>query len=354
MRQLDPYVVLGLEREATVEEVKKAYRQMARDLHPDHNADPEATVRFQEIRSAYDMIGSEGKKRSYDALHISPFTSYGTLGASGSGLSSLFKAPPAGQRARPAMRGRDLETEVAIAFEDALNGSTAEVEVEFEELCPDCGGDRSYQDACRVCGGSGLQVTEGDMTSTRLCLRCHGSGMLSCNRCEGAGLVKQQRKHKVKVPAGVDEGTRIRISGKGSPGVSGGQDGDLYVITRVLPSEIYERRGADLILDVPITYPEAVLGGSVVLPTPDGPISLKVPEGSMPGRLLRIRGRGVPKLGEQGRGDLYARIGITLPERLSADEKDLLETLLEVSTETPRAHFFPDGAPDSAVEEDES
>lgn len=339
-RSVDPYFILGIEREASQEEIKRAYRNLVRAFHPDRNREnPEAEQRFREVQQAYELIGKEDKRRQYDAIHRSPFSSYGTAGAPSS-FSSLFKKPPApGQRGRPAVRGRDVEVEVNVAFDDALRGTTAEVQVEIEGVCPDCDGDRNYRELCRQCGGSGLESGE-DHLATKICPRCHGSGQVSCLRCDGVGRVKETRRHKVKIPAGVDEGTRIRIAGKGAPGASGGAPGDLYVTTRIEPSTLFERRGGDLILEVPVTYPEAVLGAQVVLPTPDGPISLKIPPNSLHGRLLRVRGRGAPKIGEGERGDLFARIAITLPEEPSDDERDLLETLMDVSTESPRAHFF--------------
>jgi molecular chaperone DnaJ len=351
MEPADPYFILGVERNASIDDIKRAYRRLARDFHPDRNPEnPEAAERFQEVRAAYDQIGTDQKKREWDALHVNPFQSYGTVGSGPQGFSSLFKQPPQpGQRARPAMRGRDIETEVQISFEAALQGTTADVDFSVDEVCDRCEGDRSFREVCPLCGGSGLETGE-DHLATRICPTCQGDEKVPCTKCGGSGRIKDTRRHRVKIPAGVDDGTRIRISGKGGPGASGGQPGDLYVVTRVAPSEVYERRGADLILDVPVTYPEAVLGANVILPTPDGPISLKVPAGSLPGRLLRVRGRGMARLGETARGDLYARIAITLPDRLTEDERDLLETLKEVSSEMPRQHFFPDGMP---LEEEE-
>jgi molecular chaperone DnaJ len=173
-----------------------------------------------------------------------------------------------------------------------------------------------------------------------VCPLCRGEGKVSCNSCGGTGRKIERRHHNVKIPAGVETGTRIRIADKGAQGTSGGPPGDLYVNVSVGENPLYERQGANLILDVPLTYAEAVLGADIVLPTLDGPISLKVPAFSESGRLLRVRGRGTPKLGERTRGDLFARLRITTPESITDDERDLLETLSDISSENPRAHFF--------------
>jgi molecular chaperone DnaJ len=341
--QADPYVVLGVERSWSQDDIKKAYRRLVREFHPDSNSDnPDATERFREIQEAYELIGrDEQRRREYDRSHRNPFTSFGQGGGD---FSTLIRQPPSpGQRPRPPMKGKDIEADVEIEFDDALHGATPEVTVEVDEICADCEGDRTQKVTCTECGGSGLKTEEGedDVPSTGICHSCKGEGTVSCNRCKGVGRIRETRRHRIKIPAGVDEGTRIRIPGKGSSGVAGGAAGDLYVTTHVRASSLYERNGANLILDVPITYPEAVLGCKVQLPTPDGPIELKVPERSQPGRMLRVSGRGVKVLGSLERGDLFARLVITLPRTPNDDEKDLLGMLLEVSSENPREHFFP-------------
>lgn len=331
--QIDPYLALEVGHEASQEEIKRAYLKLVRLHHPDKNpGDQQAELRFLEIQTAYELIGKLESRREYDLRYHSPFGEANRQPE----VSNIFKTSDR-SRKRPPMRGRDLETIVELDFDEALNGTTAEAIVNIESRCLVCKNDHSQTFACRQCLGEGVL---GEGTDLQICSFCEGKGNVSCNSCGGSGRTIELRKHKIKIPPGVETGTRIRVSGKGSPGIAGGTPGDLHVIIQVGDNSLFERQGANLIINVPLRYAEAILGVIVMLPTPDGPISLKIPAFSEDGKLLRIRGRGAPKLGGGGRGDLQARIKITMPKTITADERDLLETLLDISSEDPRPHFY--------------
>jgi molecular chaperone DnaJ len=216
--------------------------------------------------------------------------------------------------------------------------------VEVDAACATCGGSGAKPGTspitCPECGGRGVVAeSQGPFAISQPCRRCRGAGMIiekPCPTCRGAGQVRRTKQYKVKIPAGVKDGTRIRLKGKGEPGVNGGPPGDLFVVSRVASSPLYERRGADLVVEVPVSYPEAALGATVEVPTPDGSISLKIPAGSESGKLLRVRGHGAPKLKGSGRGDLLARVRVTVPKKLNKAEKEALEQLKSVSRENPR------------------
>jgi molecular chaperone DnaJ len=237
------------------------------------------------------------------------------------------------------MRGSDVEAEVRLSFEDSLRGLETRIPVQVETACSECAGTGAKPGTspriCPECNGRGvLAESQGMFALSQPCPRCRGNGTViedPCTKCSGSGRERRTRRYSVKIPAGVKDGTRIRLKGKGESGAGGGEPGDLYVVTRVEPSSVYERRGADLVVNVPVTYAEAALGASVDVPTPEGPVSLKVPPGSEEGKLLRIRGRGAPKLSGSGRGDVLARVRVTVPKRLSKRERELLEELQKVS-----------------------
>jgi molecular chaperone DnaJ len=319
----NPYLVLGVEPTASQEELKRAYRRLVRRYHPDRNpGDETAAERFREVRAAFELVGSAEARRAYDSSHASPFTSIGSPVA-----GSIFGDPErTPTRRRGASRGVDLETEVEISFAEAIFGTSAEIALERDEPCPDCQGRPDSAARCGRCEGEGLLAGE----SARICPACKGTGWASCGTCAGAGRLRGTRTHRVKVPPGVEDGTRIRIAGKGGPGFAGGEPGDLYVTTRVLPSRRYERRGRDLILTVPVSYAEAILGCEVDVPTPEGPIRVLVPSRCEQGRLLRVSGRGVPALGApEERGDFYVRVQI-VTEELSEEELDLVQMIVEL------------------------
>ena len=362
----DPYAVLGVAENATADEIKKAYRKLARQFHPDRNpGDAAAEERFKEVQGAYDLLSDPEKRKQYDTFGASgpgaggPFGGGGAGGGFGNirfenvdlsdllgGLGGMFgrRGP---SRPQPE-RGADLETRVRVTFEDALEGTTVRVPVEVETACHVCGGTGAEPGTapktCPDCGGTGvLAANQGLFSLSQPCRRCRGNGVIvekPCKSCRGSGRERVTKRYAVKVPAGAKSGTRIRLKGKGEPGAGGGPAGDLHVVVDVAASPLYERRGADLVLDVPVTYPEAALGATVQIPTPDGPVALKIPSGSEHGKLLRVKGRGAPKLHGGGKGDLLARIQVSVPKKLSKAEKEALEGYREVLKEDPREKAF--------------
>jgi molecular chaperone DnaJ len=354
----DLYATLGVSRGASAEEIKKAYRKLARLHHPDANpGDEAAEERFKEVQNAYDILSDTEKRKQYDTFGAAGpqmggagpggvrFEQFdlGDLGGFGDVFSNLFGGGGGSARSR-SMRGGDIEATLNLSFEDSLRGAETRVPVEVDAACATCGGSGAKPGTspktCPQCGGRGVVAeSQGPFAISRPCPRCRGAGMIiekPCPTCRGTGQVRRTKQYKVKIPAGVKDGTRIRLKGKGEPGLNGGPPGDLFVVTRVAPSPLYERRGADLVVEVPVTYPEAALGATVEVPTPDGTISLKIPAGSESGKLLRVRGHGAPKLKGSGRGDLLARVRVTVPKKLSKAEKEALEQLKSVSRENPR------------------
>ncbi|MBD0316936.1 MAG: molecular chaperone DnaJ [Thermoleophilia bacterium] len=366
-RTRDLYEALGVSKNASQDEIKKAYRKLARKYHPDKNAgDSEAEERFKEVQAAYDVLGDPKKRKEYDQLGARIFAGGGAPGgwnANWSGnvgdlgdLGDLFGGvfgnlrgraaggAARGARAQRGERGRDVEVELNVSFEDSLRGVTTRIPVELETACSTCRGTGAEPGTapvvCPECRGRGvISESQGLFALSQPCPRCGGNGTVvekPCRTCGGTGRERRTKRYEVKIPAGVRDGTRIKLKGKGEVGVNGGPAGDLHVVTRVTPSPLFVRKGADLVIDVPITYSEAALGAEVEVPTPDGRISLKVPPGSQDGRTLRVRGRGAPKLNGGGKGDLLARVRVTVPTRLTKAEREAIENLRKVSRENPR------------------
>jgi molecular chaperone DnaJ len=339
------YDTLGVRKGSSQEEIKKAYRKLAREHHPDRNpGDTASEERFKEVQHAYDVLGDPEKRKQYDA---GPRAFDGRMGAPGGftvedlDLGDLFGGLFGGRggRARPRpARGSDVEVVVNLSFEDALKGLETRIPVELETACRTCGGSGARPGTapsiCPQCNGRGvLAESQGLFAISQPCPRCRGNGTVieePCPACRGTGRERRAKRYTVKIPAGVKNGTRIRLKGKGEAGPAGGEPGDLFVVTRVAPSETYERRGVDLVVDVAVGYADAVLGGRVEVPTPDGPVTLKVPAGSQDGKLLRVRGRGAPKLKGSGKGDVLARLRIAVPTRPTKKERELLEELRKV------------------------
>jgi molecular chaperone DnaJ len=360
------YEVLGVKKDASPAEIKKAYRKLARQYHPDTNSgDKDAEERFKEVQGAYDVLSDPEKRKEYDQVGQRIFN--GARGQPGGGnfqwsgnlgdlgdlgdLSDLFGGMFGGRatrgssrRAPRGERGRDVEVVVSLSFEDSLKGVTTKIPVELEMPCSVCHGSGAEPGTspiiCPQCRGRGVvSEDEGFFAFSRPCPRCGGNGTViehPCKRCKGSGRERRTKRYTVKIPPGVKDGTRIRLKGKGEAGTNGGPPGDLIVVTRVAPSPLYERRGFDLVLEVPVTYAEAALGATVEIPTPDGRVALKVPPGSQDGKLLKVKGRGAPKLKGGGRGDLLARLRVAVPTKLSKAERDAIENLQKVAHDDPR------------------
>jgi molecular chaperone DnaJ len=336
------YDTLGVPKNASPAEVKKAYRKLAREHHPDQGGDE---ARFKEIQGAYDVLSDPEKRKQYDQFGSAngrggPQFQEFDLGDLGDLFGGLFGGGGFGRSARrQPERGADLQAEVHVSFEDSLRGVQVPVRAEVETACHTCGGTGAEPGTapvtCPQCGGRGVvSDSQGLFSLSHPCPRCRGNGTIietPCTTCRGSGRERVQRTFQVKIPAGAKDGTRIRLKGRGEQGRNGGPAGDLFVIARVDDSPLYERRGADLIVDVPVGYADAALGASVQVPTPEGPISLKVPAGSQPGKLLKIKGRGAPKLKGGGKGDLLARLKLIVPEKVSKKERELLEELRKVA-----------------------
>jgi molecular chaperone DnaJ len=340
-----PYDTLGVPKNASADEIKKAYRKLAREHHPDASGGDEA--RFKEIQGAYDVLSDPEKRQQYDAFG----SANGRMGSGfgdGGGpqfadfdLSDLFGGLFGGgrQRGPVAERGADLEAHATISFEDSLRGAEVRVPVELETACRTCGGTGAEPGTaptvCPQCGGRGVTSdSHGLFALSHPCPRCRGNGTIvehPCKTCRGSGRERIRKNFNVKIRPGIKDRSRIRLAGKGEAGRNGGPAGDLYVVVHVQPSPLYERRGDDLIVEVPVAYADAALGASVEVPTPEGPISLKVPAGSQPGKLLKVKGRGAPKSKGSGKGDLLARLRLAVPEKLSKKERELLEELRKVS-----------------------
>ena len=356
----DLYEILGVSKSASREEIKKAYRKLARKHHPDNNpGDAEAEERFKEVQGAYDVLSDPEKRKQYDQLGSRVFSGMGGRGGnyqwSGNlgdlgdlgDLSDLLGGIFGGTGARRSSarartrqtHGRDVEVAVNLSFEDSLKGVTTKIPVELETTCSTCTGTGAEPGTtpqiCPECRGRGVTAEDqGFFAFSTPCPRCGGNGTVvekPCRKCGGSGRERRTKRYTVKIPAGVRDGTQIRLKGKGEAGVAGGPAGDLIVTTRVAPSPLFERKGSDLVVDVPVGYATAALGGEVEVPTPEGPVSLKVPGGTESGKLFRIRGRGAPKLNGGGKGDVLARVRIAVPKRVNKRERELLEELRKVT-----------------------
>ncbi len=350
------YETLGVPKNASADELKKAYRKLAREYHPDRNpGNEDAERKFKDVQAAYDVLSDPEKRKEYDTfgstngrpgptnVDFGDFDLgdiFGGLFGSGRGRGR--------QQAQRGQRGSDVEVEVRISFEDALKGLQTTVPVTLELACHTCHGTGAAPGTapkrCPNCDGSGVVATsQGLFALQQPCPVCRGNGTIvdtPCPTCHGSGRERRTKRYTVRIPAGVKDGTKIKLKGKGEAGWGGAPAGDLFVVTRVEPSKLYERRGDDLVLDVPVTFSEAALGATVEIPTPEGRVSLKVPAGSQDGKLLRVKGRGAPKLNGAGKGDLLARLRISVPSKLSKAEREALEGLDKASKSNPRARLF--------------
>jgi molecular chaperone DnaJ len=362
----DLYKVLGVSRKASDEEIKKAYRKLARKYHPDRNPDDsEAEERFKEVQGAYDTLSDPEKRKAYDsggmfagfggAQGRGPFGPGGAAGGGFGGidlgdiLGGMF-GRGGGRGQAQQMRGRDLETEISLSFDQAVNGTQVRVTVPKEERCPTCHGSGAKPGTspvtCPRCEGTGIDAqSQGFFSISQPCPQCGGSGQIiedPCPTCSGSGLTRQTKRYKVNIPAGVRDGTRIRLAGKGEAAGRGGPPGDLFVTTRVASSPIFKRLdGGNLEVTVPITVAEALRGATIEVPTLNGTKKIKVPPGTRHGTVQRLRGEGPPKPGGKGNADLRYRMEIDVPESLTDEQREAVERLAEtMNGSDPRAELL--------------
>ena len=355
----DYYKTLGVDKKASQDEIKKAYRKLARQYHPDTNKDGGAEERFKQISEAYDVLGDPEKRKKYDRGQsvfggANPFGGGAAGGATATDfgsfsdiLSNIFNttAGRGGARTRPAAeRGRDLETTVSLSFDQAVDGAQVPVSVSTHAACTTCRGTGARPGTspivCPVCQGRGVESQgQGVFSITRPCSRCGGSGTVieePCPTCGGQGRLRELKKYRVNIPAGVKDGSRIRLPGKGEAGLRGGPPGDLYVVTRVSESPVFRRKGDNFEVEVPITVAEALRGGDVEVPTLHGTKKLRVPAGTKHGTVQRLRGEGPPVLGGRGRGDIHYRFVIDVPRELTAEQQQAVEALSQTMNGNPR------------------
>ena len=379
----DYYEVLGVTKNSTDDEIKKAYRKLARKYHPDLNRDnPKvAEEKMKEINEAYDVLKDKDKRAQYDQFGHAAFGGGGYGGggggfngginindifgggAGGFDMGEIFEqffGGGGGARSRQQTgpkRGADLRYDLSIAFEDAAFGIEMNIKVPRMENCEECGGTGAKKgttpDECPDCHGTGMRQTTtrtpfGTISNARQCERCHGTGQIikdPCKHCHGTGKVRVEREIKLNIPKGIDEGQRLRISGGGQAGERGGQPGDLYVYINIKPHRIFTRQDTNVYCEVPISFVQAALGAKIEAPTIDGKVELSIPEGTQSGRVFRIRGKGIPFMRGNGRGDEFVKIKVLTPQNLSSRQKKLLREFEDGgsdSTNNPEKKSFID------------
>jgi molecular chaperone DnaJ len=346
MAKRDYYEVLGVSKSASADEIKKAYRRLAMKHHPDRNKEDSdgSEKRFKEAKEAYEVLKDEQKRAAYDqfghdGLRGGPGGHGGGFGAEGFGdifgdvFGDIFGGGRRGGGAPQVFRGADLGYELKLDLETAVAGDSITIDVPTQVGCETCGGSGAKKGSdpvkCTTCGGVGqVRMQQGFFSIQQTCPACKGAGTTisdPCTECHGRGRVRKTRTLSVKVPAGVDDGDRIRLSGEGEAGRNGGPSGDLYVEIRVQPHKIFDREGANISCEVPVSMATATLGGEVELPTLDGNVSLKIPAGTQSGKVFRLRGKGVTTVRDHRQGDLFAMVAVETPVHLTAKQKELLE-----------------------------
>jgi len=350
MTQRDYYEILGVSRNASQDELKSAFRRLARQYHPDVNNSPDAEERFKEINEAYAVLSDSEKRAAYDR--------FGHAGVRGPGggpdinvdfsdfadiFGDLFGFGGFGRSSRRARnaprRGGDLQYRVDLNFEESIFGVEKEIEITRDEICETCNGSGAEPGTtpkrCPTCNGAGevrqvRQTILGSMVQVATCPTCNGQGETidtPCHTCQGRGQVRKTRKKVVNIPAGVDTGTQIRLAGEGQPGINGGPNGNLYIVIQVKQHKYFRRREYDILMDLNINVAQAALGAEVQVPTVDGPDSLRIPAGTQPGKVLHLRNKGVPHLRGNGRGDQLVVVNVEIPNRLNQEQRELFEEL---------------------------
>jgi molecular chaperone DnaJ len=350
MTDRDYYEILGVSRSASPDDLKAAFRKMARQYHPDVNKAPDAEERFKEVNEAYAVLSDPEKRAAYDR--------YGHAGVRGPGggvdfnvdfsdfadiFGDLFGFGGFGRSSRRSRnvprRGGDLQYRLDLSFEESVFGAEKEIEITRDETCTTCNGTGSEPGTspvrCKTCNGSGevrqvRQTILGSMVQVTTCPACNGQGEIietPCHNCQGRGQVRRTRQKVVSVPAGVDTNTQIRLAGEGQPGINGGPNGNLYIVINVKPHKYFRRRDYDILMDLNVNVAQAVLGAEVEIPTVDGQATLKIPAGTQPGKVLHMRGKGVPHLRSNGRGDQLVIVNVEIPSRLNQEQRQLFEQL---------------------------
>ncbi len=365
MSKKDYYEILGLAREASADEIKKAYRRLARQYHPDFNKDDaEAEKKFKEIKEAYDVLSDPQKRQQYDQFGHAGFegasggyNGYGGGGFSGGGfgfggIDEIFEQffggmGGMGGRRRPPgpEQGNHLRYDMELTLEEAFQGGSRTITIPRTETCSECKGTRAKKgtspEVCSACGGTGQQQTTrntpfGRFISSQPCLACRGEGKMvkePCPACSGQGRVVRERKIDIKIPPGIDDGHKLRVSSEGEAGLRGGPPGDLYIVIRVRPHKKFKRQGSDLLMEVPISISQAALGVELEVPSIEGSANLRVPEGTQHGATFRLKGQGMPHLQRAGRGDLRVTVKVVVPKKLNQRQKELLTELAVLNGE---------------------
>jgi molecular chaperone DnaJ len=369
MNKRDYYEVLGVGRGASEKEIKRAYRRLARKHHPDVNPNNKsAEGKFKELTEAYEVLSDPAKRRQYDQFGHQPFGAahegahapgggpggfdftqfdFGGAGGIEDLFSDLLGRRGQATQAGP-LKGQDLHYSIDLNFEDAVRGLSTEIGLQRHVTCPACQGTGAgaggQLQTCPACGGSGrARAGRGLFGGHQACPRCRGTGKLPstpCGSCRGAGTVQKTERISVKIPPGVENGSNIRVQGKGHSGRGGGPPGDLYIVTRIRPHPYFERRGDNLYCEVPISVTEAALGAKIDVPTVDGKASMRIPPETSSGRIFRLRGMGVPHLKGSGRGDQFVTVKIVLPRNLDARSQELFRELGRVQPEDPRSGIW--------------
>lgn len=354
MNKRDYYEVLGVNRQASEQELKSAYRKLAIQYHPDRNpGDTEAEEKIKELNEAYGVLSNAETRERYNRFgHAGVGSSAASAGAGGFNsfedilgdlFGEFFGGARTGSRRGGAQRGSDLRYDLEISLEEAAKGIKSQITIPRLESCGTCSGSGAAPGSspvtCQSCGGAGqVRFQQGPFTMTRTCSSCRGAGRTisnPCRGCHGAGRVEKQHTIDLKIPAGVDTGTRLRLSGEGEPGMAGGPAGDLHVVIHVRDHQTFERQGSDLYVKVPVSFSTVALGGEIRIPTLDGEDRLRIPEGTQTGSVFKVRGKGIVSLQGSGRGDLYVVTTVTTPSRMSREMKKVFEQLAALEEKPP-------------------
>lgn len=358
MSKRDYYEVLGVSKNASKDEIKRAYRKLSKKYHPDINKEPGAEEKFKEVKEAYEVLSDDQKRARYDQFgHEDPsqnqgfgggFSGFDGFGGFEDIFNTFFGGGGSRRRNSNAPRaGADLQYSMSISFEEAVFGKETDIQIPKEETCDTCGGSGAKPgtkpETCPHCHGTGQISTEqntpfGRIVNRRVCTHCDGTGQIireKCSTCGGTGKVRKRRRIHIKIPAGIDDGQQLRVAGQGEPGVNGGPPGDLYIVFHVKPHEFFERDGDDIYCEMPLTFAQAALGDEIEVPTLHGKVKLKIPAGTQTGTKFRLRGKGAPNVHGYGVGDQHIIVKVVTPTKLTEKQKQLLREFAEIGGSIP-------------------